>query len=155
VNARLRFCALLTLHWCSISSVMAVRTWGAPIDDTEQVKVMRVDIEIFSGRPNPSWTLTAKESADFLALLRKLPKSKAGPIPDGLGYRGLKVSGLHDTVPGASTITVYNGVAVIRNTIEESHEDKGRALERWLLQTGKTRIDKNIFEQVKRDVGPD
>lgn len=56
---------------------------------------LRIEIDIFSGRPNPVIELTGKESRDVLAQMARLrPLEKGEPtLPPGptLGYRGLIV----------------------------------------------------------------
>jgi len=50
----------------------------------------RVELDVFSGRPNPTWPLTAEESQDLLARIGQLSPG-GGPVPAGLGYRGFIV----------------------------------------------------------------
>ncbi|SHE67960.1 hypothetical protein [Streptoalloteichus hindustanus] len=61
---------------------------------------MRVELDAFSGRPNPVWEATAPESAELLSLLRRL-RTSADPVePPGLGYRGFLLAGLGAPVRG-------------------------------------------------------
>ena len=50
----------------------------------------QVELDVFSGRPNPTWPLTAEESHDLLARVGRL-SAGGGPVPAGLGYRGFIV----------------------------------------------------------------
>lgn len=50
---------------------------------------VRVEIDVFSGRPNPSWALSPAEAGDLAARLRDLPR-EGRPRPR-LGYRGFVV----------------------------------------------------------------
>ncbi|WP_161855517.1 hypothetical protein [Bradyrhizobium sp. CCBAU 051011] len=53
----------------------------------------QVEIDIFSGRPNPKWELGRTEITALLRLLKKARKVKApAGAADGLGFRGFKVS---------------------------------------------------------------
>ena len=55
---------------------------------------MHVEADLFSGRPNPGWTLDAREAEEFSRLFRGLPEGGAGRQPfEGLGYRGMVVRG--------------------------------------------------------------
>lgn len=50
----------------------------------------QVELDVFSGRPNPTWPLTAEEGRDLLARVGRLSPG-GGPLPAGLGYRGFIV----------------------------------------------------------------
>jgi len=62
---------------------------------------VRVTADIFSGRPNPEWTLNESQIAQLANQLRDAfaaPPLRAH-IPDGLGYRGLIVTSDDSRVP--------------------------------------------------------
>ncbi|HEY6877863.1 MAG TPA: hypothetical protein VI299_07575 [Polyangiales bacterium] len=104
---------------------------------------MRVEADIFSGRPNPVWTLSAAESGEFGKLLARLGKSALrDPAPDGLGYRGFHVSGLAQ----------YQRVTVWRELVRtDSSEgtvqwsDESRAAETFLMTTAQRHLDGATF----------
>ena len=53
----------------------------------------QVEIDVFSGRPNPMWELRRTDLTALLRLLEKARKVKtAAGAADGLGFRGFKVS---------------------------------------------------------------
>ena len=88
---------------------------------------MDVEIDIFSGRPNPRWRLSEAETARLMPLLESLDHAAGGPPPGppGLGYRGIR---LRDSA--GSTWSAYRGF------IQSSHgllADPARAVERFLL----------------------
>ncbi len=60
-----------------------------------------VVLEIFSGRPDPSWKLDAAQTAELRVKLLALPPAHERTLPPepGLGYRGLHVS-LNDRAHG-------------------------------------------------------
>ena len=59
---------------------------GAAVPVGERV---RVELDAFSGRPNPGWELVPAEIAELRRRLRGLPEVGEAPAsPDGLGYRG-------------------------------------------------------------------
>jgi hypothetical protein len=67
--------------------------------------MITVELDIFSGNPNPVWTLTAQEEKEFVARVMSdpsltLPPKSAG----GLGYRGFTISASNEA----------------RNTLEKS-----------------------------------
>lgn len=63
--------------------------------------MFRIELDIYSGRQNPSWTLDEKEGAELIERLRGEPALIA-PVNNaklGLGYRGFIVNGLFDGGP--------------------------------------------------------
>ncbi len=54
---------------------------------------MLVELDVFSGRPNPRWELDEQRSRELRQLERDLtPAREAAPEPPGLGYRGFVYS---------------------------------------------------------------
>jgi hypothetical protein len=59
----------------------------------EQELRITIEVDVFSGRPNPSWELSADEARTLLQMLdgaRSGPRREPCAVP-GLGYRGLNV----------------------------------------------------------------
>ena len=113
---------------------------------------MRVELQVFSGRPNPTWVLSDTEAADLTTLIKEL-----APIPGkprcGLGYHGFKV--VADGGPFAS-LSVDQGIVARRNVNVEmasSFADGGRHIERWLVETATPeRCDPDIVRAVIQQV---
>ena len=62
------------------------------------VPLPKVEVAMYSGRPDPSFTLT-REQADALSACRRTGTAvTAGTLPDGLGFRYFDVIGL-DSAP--------------------------------------------------------
>jgi hypothetical protein len=91
-----------------------------------------VVLDIFSGRPDPSWKLDAATAAELQRKLAALPPAHERTLPPegGLGYRGLHVS-LSDGAHGG-VVEVRNGrIAYAGRILRDEH----RTVERWLLDT--------------------
>jgi hypothetical protein len=61
--------------------------------------MLRVEVDIFSGRPNPSWIVTSDTvTRRLLDALKEQPSlaAKVGSGFQGLGFRGLKIKALSD-----------------------------------------------------------
>jgi hypothetical protein len=107
---------------------------------------MRIQLDAFSGRPNPTWSLNDEEAGEFLARFKALKTSDSRRTPyDGLGYRGFKVAGFQD----------YDEVTVWDEIVEASHGGKryqwldgGRGLEKFLLKTSKSHIDEDLYRVI-------
>ena len=105
---------------------------------------VEVELDIFSGRPNPAWALSPAEAAAFLARLRELPPAAPRALLGQLGYRGFIV----DVSDGlqASRVHVQDGIVHTTSpgAAASAHSDTGRALERWLLDAGKLHLDDQL-----------
>lgn len=88
---------------------------------------MRVELDLFSGRTNPTWMPDPATAAAIAARWRALPPTTgAGPMPPALGYRGFVI----ETEAGESR--VFAGRV---GTPDGVRIDAGRTLERELLAT--------------------
>lgn len=112
---------------------------------------MHVELDLFSGRPNPSWELTPAESANFLQRLRALPRAAAGQPEEGLGYRGIIVTGTAGALIDSLTTVVVSAGLVVGQQPQggiQAWLDTGRGLEQWLASTGKSHLDPDIYAQL-------
>jgi hypothetical protein len=91
---------------------------------------IEVEVDLYSGRPNPRFTLP--DVAEFERRLAGSPPPDAGTgqVRDGLGYRGLRVSGT-----SVGEVLVSGGVIEVRDAAGRvtRRADPGRSLERWLI----------------------
>jgi hypothetical protein len=112
---------------------------------------IEVELDIFSGMPNPSWTLTDAEGDELARQLSALQRTEAGELSGHLGYRGfiLRVSG------GASMQTIHVQRGLVRfssGTATSYARDEERALERRLVATGKPHLSEELFSMLDRNV---
>jgi hypothetical protein len=113
----------------------------------KQPSMASVVLDIFSGRPNPSWTVPLVEVERWLT---SLPASRrAGADEEGLGYRGLVVTS------DKQRVRVFNGAVKIgAATIDTAAigpatlDDPGRRFETWLLAAGEKVIDPALWKSV-------
>ncbi len=89
---------------------------------------MLVELDAFSGRPNPRWELTASEAAEVTRLISGLSLAPEAPArePPGLGYRGFMLKG-----PAGEDYRVLRGIVRTRDRILA---DPTRSLERYLIE---------------------
>jgi hypothetical protein len=103
----------------------------------------RVVLDIFSGRGNPEWLLQPPESAELARRLAGLARSAAVPPSEGLGYRGVLVE--QGSAPG-DLLRVHDGLVTFeRDPAQMPLLDPGRSLERWLLESGRGRVDPGLL----------
>lgn len=109
-----------------------------------------VQLDIFSGMPNPTWILTNAEADSFEKQLAALPGTPPGELSGKLGYRGLIVQCTQATK--TQLIRIHNGVVQISKAgMNVFANDKERELERWLLNTGRPHVKNEIFQIAERD----
>lgn len=115
---------------------------------------MWVELDIFSGRPNPAWPLDAGEAQTVNALLAALPEPVPGPqsADEPLGYRGF-----HITDPALDRIVTVRGTTVVVRTAGAAGTaiDGQAHLEQALVEIAHARLDPDTYEfllsQLKSD----
>jgi len=115
---------------------------------------MQVELDIFSGRPNPQWTLASEENEEFFRQFQALPESTAGKLEiPGLGYRGFRVTAVEDMVEGCSEILVFRENVVATCDGKSRHfTDRDQILEQWLVQTSKGHVEDDIYQLIVSEV---
>ena len=94
---------------------------------------VEVELDAFSGRPNPKWTLSEEKASRLLKTIASLPEAKDAPHPPDLGFRGfvLRSGGRSIRVFGARVVIESAGLAKIyRDTAGIQKELAGDARER-------------------------
>jgi hypothetical protein len=107
----------LTLAIMVLAGV-AVSGCGGRAPSAESTAFLEVELDVFSGRPNPRWVVPEVERDSLLNMIASLSKAP-GPMPaTGLGYRGFI---LRD---GSREILVFRQlVRVRRGSDEEIYRD--------------------------------
>lgn len=85
---------------------------------------MLVELDVFSGRPNPRWRLDERHHRHLLKLQDQLSAAPAAPDPPQLGYRGFVCS------DASGTRRVYMGHV---STPGGALDDPSFSLEHFLL----------------------
>ena len=144
--------ASLLLTCTAVRSAQNV-TQPTKTDSGVEEQQVRVTLNIFSGRKNPTWLLP-KEQADALAsIIKELPTVNSTRSFDGLGYRGFRVT-FPGTMLGKPTeITVYKGKVRYSDGCSVKHlADKDRRIERLLLKSGSSHVDAEVYKTVAREI---
>ena len=111
-----------------------------------------VELDIFSGMPNPTWTLVGSEAETFVKRVAALAHAPASELEGNLGYRGFIVQ--CTTGANAQVIRIQAGVVqIVHGGATLYARDESRSVERWLLGTGKAYLKPEIFEIVERELG--
>ena len=111
---------------------------------------MQVELDIFSGRPNPVWGLTAAQIDEMGEIVRTLPlATEEPPSQPGLGYRGFVVT---DDARRSWRINAFKGFVQITDQGRvEVRSDRNRRLERWLLNSAGSQLAPEIHRRVPLD----
>jgi hypothetical protein len=100
---------------------------------------MLVTLEVFSGRPNPSWTLSADEEQELTRRLRGLPPSGESPAAGDLGYRGFRIVNNSNRAQLPSEVVVTKGVVSVRDDRGTRHYTDVNGIESWLVEQARQR----------------
>ena len=115
---------------------------------------MRADLDLYSGRPNPTWDLTPDEVTQLQAQLDRLTEISEGEVRQDLGYRGIIVTATQGGSSALSKVVVSNRIVIVeQGGRTRKLADNDRALERWLFQTSKGRIDAAVYDMVAKELG--
>lgn len=116
--------------------------------------MLEVELDAFSGRPNPRWELTPAQATEFLDRIRKLRPIHDHPMQgEGLGYRGFVVRPEGEPVGGFDQLKVYHGTVLMRfGGRAEVFDDSDRGLERWMLDTGRGQVPESVLTYVQSEI---
>ena len=109
-----------------------------------------VELDIFSGMPNPTWSLTNAAADSFLKQLAALPPASATELSGNLGYRGFIVQCREGN--NQRLIRVQNGIVHISEGETNVYAyDNNRELEHWVLNTGRPHLKDEIYQIAERE----
>ncbi|NGZ10877.1 MAG: hypothetical protein CV088_16070 [Nitrospira sp. LK70] len=116
---------------------------------------MEVELDVFSGRPNPRWQLSPEQARDFLRNLKSLvPAAASWPYAEKLGYRGLIVRPNGDLFNGFEEVRLYRGTVVAKRAAHvEGFSDPQRTLELQFLQTARGKVEESILRYIETELG--
>ena len=103
---------------------------------------IHVELDIYSGRPNPEWVLTELEASVFSELFCLLAPIAADPVPETrLGYRGFIATDPGGSIEGYDKLWIYRGrILATHETGTHTFADPALALETWLLLSARGRV---------------
>ncbi len=113
-----------------------------------------VELDIFSGRPNPIWQLPDAQQQELITRLTGLAPGLVAPYPGRLGYRGLLIHVNQPPYGMPETIEVFDGAVCYALTgVRTCRADAGREVERWLLQTAdRSQVDNQLLDDILSEI---
>jgi hypothetical protein len=149
---------LLQLPLAIIMVVTTACTSGSSSSEPPEATAVRiggpvaVELDVFSGMPNPSWTLSDEAAAELSQRVAALPAGAPAALSSALGYRGFIVEATWDD--GPAVLDVQDGlVRLVAGDTTIYRQDPGRELERYLLETGADRLAPDLFDTVSDRIG--
>ena len=117
----------------------------------------KVELDIFSGVPNPTWTLSAPEASDLYSRISRLAPTEAmGNRPENLGYRGFIVQITTASSATVQTIRAYHGIIEVVDSARTAyHLDPQRQIELWLLATAKPPLVDDLTAEIVKEIMQD
>lgn len=113
-------------------AVLALSSAASPENNNDKI-AMIVEFDIFSGKPNPTWHLSAEQVKELLDALHGLPPADE-PVPEsGLGYRGFFLSNPSSAEGVTPHIRIYAGIVTMTDDGVRSYRDV-HGIERQLLR---------------------
>ena len=113
----------------------------------------RVTLNVFSGRPNPSWLLSENDDAQLterLASLQILTEKRPSGIFGGLGYRGFSISRESDHAFGPMALTVHEGIADRQIAGPNMVDTTG--MEEWLAEQAAAHVAPEVMAYVREAI---
>jgi len=89
-------------------------------------------LDIFSGRPNPTWKLSENQVDELKTKLGTFPSAESKSTP-GLGYRGVRLVNIGKITNIPDRIIAYNGVLAITEKGMTNYYEDSNKIEEWLL----------------------
>ncbi len=116
-------------------------------ENNNDTAAMIVEFDIFSGKPNPTWHLSAEQAKELLGALHGLPPADE-PVPEsGLGYRGFFLSNPSSAEEGTSRIRIYAGIVTMTKGDVRFYRDI-HGIERQLLRQASQHGHKTIADSL-------
>jgi hypothetical protein len=106
-----------------------------------------VELDIFSGRPNPHWTISADQIAPLLPEF-DAPQLATSGEPPGLGYRGFLLTDVSAEIGTPTVYRVYEGTVSIGEGDEQTTVADAKGLEQLLLEDARQRGYRDLLMDI-------
>lgn len=137
---------VLALLVASVTSGLAWPSVNEPTASGAQAYA-GVELDVFSGRPNPHWTIAVDQLAPLL------PDSDAQQLaapgePPGLGYRGFLLTDVSAETGIPTVYRVYAGTVTLGEGNEQNTVVDAKGLEQWLLEDARQRGYRDLLMDI-------
>ena len=110
-----------------------------------------VRLQVFSGRPDPTWEISPEQMEALAALVDTLTPGVPAPQDEarGLGYRGFSVEHLTHPALGDPLLAVQGMVQQGQGANARWHADPHHFVELLLLESGQAVLDPALYHIMK------
>ncbi len=106
--------------------------------------MIQVELDLHSERPNPKWRLASGDEAQLHGLIAAAPRAAAGEPESDSEYQGFIAQLSEEEV-----LRVRRGIIEIERGDQSTYRvDADRAVERWLLATGRSTLQPGDYQTV-------
>jgi len=109
---------------------------------------MKAILDVFSGRPNPSWELTPQDAKELARRLTGLAPANRTPSAGGLGFRGFTVANPDKMGSLPVQISVFNGVIGLSENGQITYYSDTNDVEDWLISLARQQGYGAILDQL-------
>ena len=117
---------------------------------------MNVELNIFSGNPNPEWNLSTNQVSELLTKISSLNYTERSPVDKGLGYNGFTILRTEKSADSQwpKGIEVKDGIIyVYYDNDRYAHLiDPERTIELWLLNTAPNSVSNMLLKKIENDI---
>lgn len=113
----------------------------------------KVTLNVFSGRRDPTWSLSKEQAESLLSIVKELPACDQRKFFDGLGYRGFQVTMSRPITERRSKVTVYRGRVRYDDGGNVKYlADEDRQIEQLLLKSGSPHLKPGLYKTIERQI---
>ncbi|HSJ71940.1 MAG TPA: hypothetical protein VLA29_09885 [Acidimicrobiia bacterium] len=134
--------------WMSVTVALAGCGGADTAVGPEEMAPVNVTLGLYSGVPDPSWTLTDGEAAALTNALDELPRTESTAPEGGLGYHGFTIA------RPSGTLVAYAGM--VSSSLSDppyTLDDPDRTIERLLIETARAHVTPDEYAIVAEVVG--
>jgi hypothetical protein len=122
---------------------------GKPSPTTQPVQV---ELDVYSGRPNPTWTLSTQETSELLQRLQGLTTLLSVSTVGHLGYRGFLLHNPGSLSGIGAQVRVFHGIIIITDQGRTSTYKDSHGLEQWLIEQARVHGEGEILKAQEEEL---
>lgn len=115
----------------------------------ENESKIKAILDIFSGRPNPTWNLSENQIEELKTKIGKF-KPAEPKTPPGLGYRGVELVNIGKIENVPDQIIAYEGVLAITDKGMTKYYEDANRIEEWLLDQAREQGYGEIIKEFRK-----